>query len=209
MLILTYWDCLNKGLNTIFYVVQVWHSITLTSYCFFLFSCLSSSSSPLEAGPRSHLLCPHALGLWPGQWWRAGRGPMDGAGARASPAAPERLAEERPGAGQGQKAKGRAAIAREEGGARCCPPTHLLQLSHPSVPHSSCFSFVVLQHKNLTPLNHEDKTVVIPVFRRKRGKTCWKHVVPLSQKKNTTVLKFPCSHTEPIWRKKNYHFAEN
>lgn len=86
---------------------------------------------------------------------------MDGAGARASPAATERLPEERPGPGEGQKAKRRAAIAREEGGgARRCP----LALTPPppavSPPLLLTLPFsllLVFQHKNLTPLIHEDR----------------------------------------------------
>lgn len=67
-------------------------------------------------------------------------------------------------------------------------------------PHwSSLFVFLLLfQHKNLTPLMHEDG------FKMGERRKRWKHVVPLSSKKNTTVLMFPCSHTEPIWREKTF-----
>lgn len=124
-LIWSQWDFTNKCLNKIFSLVQVWHHTVLS---LLLFHCLPTS--PPEARPCTHVLRPHALGLWPGQWRRAGRGPVDGAGARTSPAAPERLPEERPGAGQGQEAKRRAAIAREERGELDAALTH----THTSPP---------------------------------------------------------------------------
>lgn len=131
---------------------------------------------------------------------------MDGAGTRASPAAPKWLPEERPGAGEGQKAKRRAAIAREEGGgARCCPHTLTHTHSHsssschtPSVPLSSSFSFVVLQHRNLTPLIREDRLCDAWIKEGKERRNMLSHCH--RKKKNTTVLTFPCAHTEPLWR---------
>lgn len=202
-LIWSQWDFTNKCLNKIFSLVQVWHHTVLS---LLLFHCLPTS--PPEARPCTHVLCPHALGLWPGQWRRAGRGPVDGAGARTSPAAPERLPEERPGAGQGQEATRRAAIAREEGGSSTLPShihTPLLQLLHPSVPHSSCFSFVVLSTKKTSHLSsmktwHQD-------LRREREEKLAGNMLSHCHRKNTTVLTFPCSHTEPRCRgEKNVPF---
>lgn len=140
-------------------------------------------TSPPEARPCSHLLRPHALGLRPGQWRWTGWGPVDRAGARTSPAAPERLPEERPGAGQRQETR-RAAIAREVGGGRdvALTPshthTHLLQLLHPSGPHSSSFSFVVLSTQRLHASHPWRWTMWCQDLRRKKEKkTCLKHYV--------------------------------
>lgn len=65
-------------------------------------SCLAASlllcprsSAEAHAGP--HLLCPHAFRFGSGQRRRTERGSVEGAGAWAPPAAPERLLEERPG----------------------------------------------------------------------------------------------------------------
>lgn len=108
-----------------------------------------------EAGAGSHLLRPHALRLWSGKWGWAGWGPVDGAWARASSAAPERLPEERHGAREGQEATRGAAIARKEGGSSL-PASHPRGSCHPLLFLLRC-PFVVLQHRNLTPLIHEDR----------------------------------------------------
>lgn len=127
---------------------------------------------------------------------------MDGAGARAPPAAPERLPEERSGAGEGQKAKGRAAIAREEGGARRCPHTHT---PPPAVTPlcSSLFLFLFCCSSTQKPHTSHPRrqTVRHLILGRGREEKHAGNMLSHCHRKNTTVLKCPCSHTEPIWWK--------
>lgn len=119
---------------------------------------------------------------------------MDGSGARAASEASEWLPEEWPGAGEGQEAERGAAIAREEGGAHSCP--------HTALPlHASSFPFVGLQHKNLTLLFREDRLGDTRVRKRERGGDVGT-VLSHCHRKNTTILKLPCTHTEPERREK-------
>lgn len=140
--------------------------------------------SSAEAHACSHLLRPHAFRLGPGQRGRAERGSVEGAGARASAAAPERLPEERPGASPQQEAARRVAIAMEEVGSSTLPSrteTALLQLLRPSVPHASCFSKALGTRKNLSALKMR--------VRERAHACCWHE--------NLTALAPLCSHTEP------------